>query len=218
MNIPIPSLVESGPLPYLISEPTPVENNDARWPVLFFLHGFDEGAPTPIQQGLTRHGPFKSSSSPVATQEFVVVAPQLPTSGDFWHRHASDVAEILERALEEHGGDPARTFLTGFSFGGNGVFDLALEQPQLWRALWAVDPTRVPHSAPSQPVWLSSGKISRYSEERFLRTLNLEHLHPQEADHLVPGERIYFDQMQDHVGTATLAYQDDRIYRWLLSL
>jgi hypothetical protein len=31
-----------------------------------------------------------------------------------------------------------------------------------------------------------------------------------------PGERVYLDQGEDHVGTARLAYADDRIYRWLL--
>lgn len=218
MNTAIPQLVETGPLPFLITTPSPVAHAEGLWPILFFLHGFDEGAPTPLEKGLTRHGPLKPTSSPEATSEFIVVAPQLPMSGDFWHRHGEDVATLLQQVQREFGGDPERAFLTGFSFGGNGVFDLGLAQPNMWRALWAVDPTRVPHSAPNQPVWLSSGKISRYCEERFISSLNLEHLQPNQTEQLIPGQRIYFDQMQDHVGTATLAYADDRIYQWLLNL
>lgn len=65
-----------------------------------------------------------------------MVAPQLPVSGDFWHRHSDDVAAILGEVQTRYGGDQNRSFLTGFSFGGNGVLDLGLAQPDLWRALW----------------------------------------------------------------------------------
>lgn len=217
MQRPSPELVTSAALPYLVSRPSPDDAGLERWPVLCFLHGYDEGQPTPIQRGLSRHGPLKATSSPVATTEFIVVAPQLEVSGDFWHRHAGTVRDIVKTVHEEFQGDPERTFLTGFSFGGNGVFDLALMQPDFWRALWPVDPTRAPNRDPGLPVWLSSGEVSRRAEKRFVERLHLEHLRPDQADKLVPGDRIYFDQMQGHVETATLAYQDDRIYRWLLS-
>jgi predicted peptidase len=222
MYRPNPTVVTSGPLPYMVSQPAPVdllpaEHSTAGWPVLCFLHGYDEGYPTPIEQGLTRHGPFKAASSAAATGEFVVVAPQLPTSGDFWHRYDDEVRMIVEHVQKEYGGDPQRTFLTGFSFGGNGVFDLGLKKPDFWRALWPVDPTRVPNADPQQPIWLSSGQISRRQEDRFLQRLHLERLRPEHSDEIVPGDRIYLDQMQDHVGTASQAYQDDRIYRWLLA-
>lgn len=217
MTRPSPRLITSGPLPYLLSLPAALEYSDGPWPVLCFLHGFDEGYPAPIDQALTRHGPLNPASSSVATTEFIVVAPQMPISGDFWHRYANTVAELIQDIQREHGGDQNRTFLTGFSFGGNGVFDLGLVQPRLWRALWPVDPTRVPNKAPVQPVWLSSGQVSRYSEERFINRLDLERLQPDQLDMESPGDRVYLDQMQNHVGTAAMAYQDDHIYRWLLS-
>ncbi|QBQ56100.1 hypothetical protein [Nitrosococcus wardiae] len=107
---------------------------------------------------------------------------------------------------------PEQRFLTGFSFGGNGVFDLALEQRNFWAALWAVDPTRVPVEDPGRPVWLSYGEVSRPKKLSFIQCLHLEPLQSE-----TPGERVYVDQGQDHVGTATFAYQDARIYSWLLS-
>lgn len=214
---PNPTLVSSAALPYLILRPPPTEVGTERWPVLCFLHGYDEGHPTPIRQGLTRHGPLKPTSSVVAVSEFIVVAPQLHTSGDLWFRHANEVETIVQQVQEENQGDPERTFLTGFSFGGNGVFDLALEQPSFWRALWPVDPTRVSKGDLKPSIWLSSGAVSRRAEERFVQRLRLKKLEPQDADKVAPGDRIYLDEMQGHVGTATLAYQNDRIYRWLLS-
>jgi hypothetical protein len=136
--------------------------------VLCFLHGYDEAAPTEIIEGVTRHGPIKPGSEEAATQEMIVVAPQLPAAGDIWRRYADVVRDLVSRVQVEHGGDPARTYLTGFSFGGNGVFDLALCQPGFWAALWPVDPTRVPGGDPGLPVWMSSGEVSRRGEGRFV--------------------------------------------------
>jgi poly(3-hydroxybutyrate) depolymerase len=140
------------------------------------------------------------------------VAAQLPTRGDVWYRYADAVQEIVQQVRARHRVNPQQTFLTGFSFGGNGVFDLALGQRDLWAALWPVDPTRVPQADPGRPVWLSSGAVSRHSAHAFIQRLHLKP--PQGAE---PGDRVYVDQGQDHVGTARLAYQDERIYRWLLS-
>lgn len=205
-------LEESAPLPYLLSLPGTEPPASGAWPLLCFLHGYDEAAPAPIQHALTRHGPLAAASSPRATAELIVVAAQLPTRGDIWFQYADVVRGIVRQVQRLHGADPARTYLTGFSFGGNGVFDLALRHPGLWAALWPVDPTRLPREDPELPVWFSSGEISRRLEPAFSERLRLKPLQATE-----PGDRVYLDQGEDHVGTARLAYQDDRIYRWLLS-
>lgn len=201
-------LINTGPLAYLLSLP-PAESS-ARRPVLVFLHGYDEGAPMDIHRALSLHGPLRAGNPAMARGGFIVVAPQLPVRGDYWLRSADAVRDIVRAVQAEHGGDPSRTYLTGFSFGGNGVFDQALAHPGLWAALWSVDPTRVPRVDPGLPVWLSSGAISRRIQAVFSDTLRLERAGP------TPGDRVWTDQGMDHVGTATLAYQDERIYRWLL--
>jgi dienelactone hydrolase len=134
------------------------------------------------------------------------VAPQLPFAGDTWHRYADDVLAVLSEVGAKQPIDAARRYITGFSFGGNGVFDLALLQPDDWAALWAVDPTRVPHRRPRQPVWISAGAVARSPQREFVRALALR---PQ-------GERVWADEGEDHVGSARVAYGDERIYRWLL--
>ncbi|MBW3571444.1 MAG: hypothetical protein KY467_10080 [Gemmatimonadetes bacterium] len=211
MSNPEPRLIESAPLRYLLSVPRGTDRSEPR-PVLVFLHGYDEGAPMDIHRALTLHGPLRPGNPAIAVEEFVVVAPQLPVRGDLWWRSADAVLGIVQRVQAEHGGDARRTYLTGFSFGGNGVFDLALAQPGLWAALWAVDPTRIPARDPGLPVWLSSGEISRRRQAGFTAALRLEPAGTGE-----PGDRVYTDQGMDHVGTATLAYRDERIYRWLLA-
>ena len=122
-----------------------------RPPVLCFLHGFDEGAPTPIVEAASRHGPLCAGASRRA-EEFLVVAPQLPLRGDHWAKHAEEVWEIAFDAARRFDGDRRALCLTGFSFGGNGVFDLAAARPEAWAVLWAVDPTRQPQAALAPPL------------------------------------------------------------------
>ena len=211
MSTPELRVVEARPLSYLLSLPgEPVA--DRLLPVLCFLHGYDEAAPQPIRRGVTRHGPLRSGSAPVATAQFIVIAPQLPRGGDHWHRYAEAVHELVVATTREAGGDPARTYLTGFSFGGNGVLDIAISQPRVWAALWAVDPTRVPASDPGCPIWLSVGDAARWRVPGFVRTLAL-----QSAKEVTGGDRLYLDEGADHVGSATRAYADARIYEWLLA-
>lgn len=142
-----------------------------------FLHGYGEAAPRPLERALRLHGPLAPGAAPLA------------------QRQATHVV------------DASRMYLAGFSFGGNGVFDLASLQPGLWAALWAVDATRVPQPAPRQPVWLSAGELARAQRRAFIKALGLAE----------DGERVWADDGEDHVGSARVAYGDERIYRWLLT-
>ena len=206
------SLVESGPLPYLQSIPAGTESRQDRWPVLCFLHGYGEAAPLEIHRGVTRHGPLRPGSSPRAVDEFIIIAPQLPRAGDIWHAHADSVNQIVTRVQRELRGDLQRTYLSGFSFGGNGVFDLAVAQPNFWAALWPVDPTRVPRADPQRPIWLSIGEAARRGKQQFIQAVDLK-----PAESVPQGDHLYLDEGEDHVGSASSAYRDERIYTWLLS-
>jgi acetyl esterase/lipase len=209
-------LVESTPLRYLLSLPSGPRPVSGARPVLCFLHGYDEAVPADIHVGVRKHGPLREGSSPLALERFIVVAPQLPRAGDLWHLYADPVHALVRQVQALHGGDPERTYLTGFSFGGNGVLDLALVKRSFWSALWPVDPTRVPVTDPELPVWLSVGGVARYNKRHFIEQLQL-----READGGAGGasrtDRLYTDRGEDHVASATSAYREDRIYRWLLT-
>lgn len=196
-----------GPLRYLISVP-PIP---APRPVLLFLHGYSEAAPEDIHITLAKHSPLNPDAAPLARAEFIVVAPQLPRAGDIWHTQTHAVESIVRDVQDEHGGDVARTYLTGFSFGGNGVFDIGIARSEIWAALWSVDPTRVPHTDPGLPIWLSSGALSREMEGGFVGRLQLQALSGD-----LGNDRIFTDDLLDHVGTAAAAYANVRVYEWLL--
>ena len=204
-------LVHSNPLNHLISVPPAYTPATGPWPVLCFLHGFMEAAPMAIQQALTLHGPLRQDNPPLVTDRFIVVAPQLPApGGDVWFRYADAVQRIVRELQQYYRGDPRRTYLTGFSFGGNGVLDLALAQPEFWAALWAVDLTRVP-AEPQRPVWLSLRQQHPQTSD-FIGHLQLLRAEPDPQ-----GDRLYTVSGRDHVDSATTAYRDDRIYGWLLT-
>jgi predicted peptidase len=205
-------VVARHPLRYLLSVPPETGRSGERLPLLCFLHGYGEAAPRDIRRAMTLHGPLRSSSAPRARQEFIVVAPQLLIGGDLWNRYADVLRQIVSEVRSEHGGDPRRLYLTGFSFGANGVFDLGAAQPDLWAALWAVDPTRAPQKKLKRPVWLSFGEISRARKRSFIDALDLDPV-GEGPD----GDRVWLDEGLDHVGSATSAYGDERIYGWLLS-
>jgi poly(3-hydroxybutyrate) depolymerase len=187
----------------------PASSATTRPPLLCFLHGLDEGPPTALVTGVTAHGPLQRGAAKRAG-EFVVVAPQLPVRGDYWHRHVTAVGDLVMQTCDRFEADPAHLYLTGFSFGGNGVFDIAAAAGMHWAALWAVDPTRAPRDRLTAPVWLSVGEVSRAGLPRFVGALQLERIARGN-----PGPRVYVDEGDDHVGAAR-AYGDDRIYKWLL--
>ena len=199
-------VVGGRPLRYLLSIPSRMSGKPL--PILCFLHGYGEAAPRDIRRALTLHGPLRSSSAARAREEFIIVAPQLLVGGDLWSRYADVVRQIVAEVLSEHRGDSRRFYLTGFSFGANGVFDLGAAQPDLWAALWAVDPTRLPTRKLRQPLWVSFGEVSRPRRENFIKTMGL-----QES----AADRVWRDEGLDHVGSAKSAYADERIYDWLLS-
>jgi hypothetical protein len=181
-------------------------------PLLCFLHGYGEAAPLDIFDALTMHGPLRAGNPAAAVDRFVIVAPQLPLAGDLWYRHSPAVHDIVSRESQQHGCDVQRWYLTGFSFGGNGVFDLALAQPDTWAALWAVDPTRVPERDIARPLWLSFEEIARHQFSAFIARLSLE-----PADETLTRDHVWTDDGENHVRTAALAYGNERAYDWLLS-
>jgi hypothetical protein len=200
-------LKESDSLRYLLRRPIAGDESPA---LLCFLHDYTEAAPCDTVRALTRHGPFCGSGSRAA-ERFVIVAPQLPGAGDAWCLYANAIQEIIEHEVQQHGCDLTRIYLTGLCIGGNGVFDLAQMQPDLWSGLWAVDPTRVPDFDTSCPIWLTIGALSRQHSRLFIQKLGLAPTAKQES------KRIWEDSGLDQVMTARRAYEDDRVYEWLLA-
>uniref|UniRef100_A0A914YXW0 Uncharacterized protein n=1 Tax=Panagrolaimus superbus TaxID=310955 RepID=A0A914YXW0_9BILA len=203
--------ISSEALPYLISKPRGKAPSQG-FPILVFLHGWQEAAPKPIQEAMIKFGPLDIDNPPNVKEQFIIVAPQMPKKGDYWDRFAEAVKNVAVKVQNEENGDKNRTYLTGFSFGGNGVFEVAVRQPNFWAALWPVDLTRVPDNDPQRPIWISVGIFVRMNLSKFVTKLGLT-----SAKVNYNADRVHDDTFRNHIGAAEEAYKDEKIYRWLLS-
>ena len=194
-----------GNLRYVVSCPAARAQGDQPWPVLCFLHGQGEAVPMPVERSAALHGPLSTTSWPAARERFVIVEPQRPGRMDDWVADLSAIDRIVRRVRQDRRGDPARTYLTGFSLGGNGVLDVAVADPGPWAAFWSVDPTRLPVEPPARPMWLSAGPLTKWN--RGYQALP--------AGGAGPALRVT-DEADDHVEAAARAYGRAEVYEWLL--
>ena len=102
-------------------------------PVILFLHGTGERGSDGAKPTLVGLGPHVRAQA--ANFPAIVVFPQAPDERD-WNGIAADLAlAALEQATREFHGDRDRTYLTGLSMGGYGVWELALREPRRFAAL-----------------------------------------------------------------------------------
>ncbi len=229
--------VSGGQLRYLLYVPSNFIKVDEKWPGLCFLHGKGEAAKNGDEKQsnevLMNHGspPWHCAINSPLIQGFIVVSPQRPNPGRWTQRDFEEVTQILRTIYENFRGDPKRSYLTGFSYGGQAVFDfvhwaeaLSEKDPSKrveWAALWPVD------DASDQPrkscnvkrIWLHFGTWKPGPHNSTFKNLNLSEVgafrngHPH-ADHLYTD---YGPFDYNHTATCVAAYADWRVYEWLLS-
>jgi predicted peptidase len=124
--------VDGRTFPYVIYVPrdwTP----SRKWPVILFLHGAGERGTDGLRQTQVGIGTvirFTPERVPA-----IVVFPQVPPEERWIGAPADAAMQALEEATAEFSGDAQRTYLTGLSMGGYGVWHLALAHPDRFAAL-----------------------------------------------------------------------------------
>ena len=101
-------------------------------PVLVFLHGSGERGDDGAKPTLVGIGPYIRAH--LDSFPAIAVFPQAPENTE-WSGNLELVLATLDAAAREFHGDPARTYLTGLSMGGYGVWDVALRAPERFAAL-----------------------------------------------------------------------------------
>jgi predicted peptidase len=124
----------SGPLNYLLFMPkSATAQVGGKFPLIFSLHGIGERGND--LRLLKRDGLAKildgNNSFP-----FIVISPQCPSTTE-WYYDRTDtlLKKLLDHVLQRYPIDSHRVYLTGYSMGGIGSWDLAIRYPQLFAAV-----------------------------------------------------------------------------------
>ena len=111
-----------------------------QWPIILFLHGAGERGKDGIQQ--TRYGIGPYIKAQEDTFPFITVFPQCEKNSgrilNSWSAGTEDsdrALKILEAIEDEFNVDTAKRYLTGWSMGGYGVWNLAAADPKRWTAI-----------------------------------------------------------------------------------
>jgi predicted peptidase len=176
------------------------------WPLLLFLHGAGERGNT--LQNTSRHGPLAARVPD--DLPFVIVAPQCP-EGRWWT--PVNLMPLLDSVQETYRVDPMRTYGTGISMGGTGLWELAAACPDRFAAIAPIcgraDPLRAP-ALRNVPVWIIHGEQDAVIPPEQSRAM-------AEALRRCGGTvRLTLDPDAGH-DVWTSVYADPSFYDWLLS-
>ena len=157
-------------------------------PVILFLHGSGErgsDGEKPSAVGIGAYIRAHQDSFPA-----IVGFPQAPDDTE-WRQNIDLAMATLEAATREFGGDRHRTYLTGLSMGGYGVWDVALHAPDRFAALAPVCGGVLPPRAarPSLYVAAVAGEADPYAAiAQRLRKLPAWIFHGAKDDVVPPAE------------------------------
>jgi predicted peptidase len=202
---------------YLLFLPKGYEaNSDKRWPLLFFLHGAGERGNDIWKVAV--HGPPKNIAHD-PDFPFVVVSPQCP-EGEIWSGDL--LLGLLDEVIRDLKIDSQRVYLTGLSMGGYGTWDLGLRHPERFAAI-------VPICGGGELIDIL---LSEGARAQALKSLGVWAFHGgkdpvvplQESQRLVDALKkvgvqdvkltVYPEAGHD---SWTEAYNDPKLYEWLLS-
>ena len=194
INLTFKSKIDDSYQPMLIKVPDGYTKAKS-WPLLVMLHGLGDGPiVVPSIDSMVQIGPFGR--------------------GDTWYHGLGeqDVFECIELAKQIFNIDSDRIYLTGFSMGGAGTFELGLKYPDTWAACVPVcgnmDNHDVVENGRNLPFWINTGSEDRvvpakYSKMAYEKAVELGFKHWKYTEYEGMGHSFWIDW--------------GRIEKWLLS-
>lgn len=183
----------------------------AACPTILFLHG--AGQTGNDGEAQAQGGLGDAIRSREQTFPFLTIFPQSHERS--WLADSADgkrAITILEKVQQLYNVDQHRTYLTGYSMGGEGTWSLAAARPDLFAAIIPICPGSNIAAVPSlkdMPCWCFQGDADAPATLASTRRMVL-------AIKAAGGKPIY----QEYPGVAhncwDLTYRNDDIYEWLL--
>jgi len=127
------------------------------YPLVIYMHGRGGDVMTPDVPGQARD--FAKDAN-YNKRPCFIIAPQCPT-GEFWSgNNSNNVIKVIEMLVKNLPIDVKRIYITGYSMGGYGTFDIVAKKPKLFAAAVPVAGGGNPSTADSMrrvPFWIFHG-------------------------------------------------------------
>ncbi len=135
---------------------------DETYPVLVYLHGAGERDDS---LGKVRKTGIPAKIEAGEDLPFIVIAPQCPENHT-WQTLTIDVIFLLDSILANYSADPNRVYITGYSMGGYGTWDLLRLYPEKFAAAapicgglnWLIDLDTTVAVIKTTPIWTFHGE------------------------------------------------------------
>jgi predicted esterase len=123
----------TGTLNYLLFMPEDTSAKiDGRFPLLVSLHGIGDRGNN--LQLLKRDG-LPEILDGYRTFPFIVLAPQCPETTEWYYDRTDKMTlKLISEIIDRYPVDPNRVYVTGYSMGGIGAYDLAIRYPEIFAA------------------------------------------------------------------------------------
>lgn len=207
----MPQQAFKGILPHLIYSPEHYEERE-RWGLIVFLHGRGERGK---DLNLVKKWGLPKRLETDSHFPFFVLSPQCPDTTS-WHAQTESVMALIDKFISSHPVDTTRIYLTGFSMGGMGTLEIAMQYPERFHAIAPVaglmpfDTDKLT-TLKDMPIWVFHSEkdeiVPIQQSETIIKTFRD-----------MGSYKAKFTRYTDanHTQTADIAYYTEELYQWFL--
>jgi predicted peptidase len=178
------------------------------YPLVVYLHGRGGDVMTPEEPGQARD--FAKDAN-YRKRPCFIIAPQCPSDGFWSGSNTANVIKIIETLVKNLPVDKDRIYITGYSMGGFGTFDLVAREPKLFAAAVPVAGGGNPATAGEMkrvPFWVFHGDADTVVGVEQSRKM-------VEALKKAGGKVDYTEIPGGSHGIVGQVYQNEKLHEWL---
>ncbi len=178
------------------------------YPLVIYLHGKGGDVMTPEVPGQASE--FAKEAN-YRKRPCFIMAPQCPPDGFWSGNNNTNVVKIIATLVKNLPVDEERIYVTGYSMGGYGTFDIVAKEPKLFAAAVPVAGGGNPATASSMkrvPFWVFHGDADPVVNVEQSRTM-VEALKKARA-------KVAFTEIPGgNHGIIGQVYQDEKLHEWM---
>ncbi|MCX6876855.1 MAG: prolyl oligopeptidase family serine peptidase [Verrucomicrobia bacterium] len=178
------------------------------YPLVIYLHGRGGDVMTPEVPG--QASDFAKAAN-YHKRPCFIIAPQCPTDGFWSGNNSGNVIKVIETLVKKLPVDGKRIYITGYSMGGYGTFDIVAKEPKLFAAAVPVAGGGNPATASSMkrvPFWVFHGDADTVVNVGQSRQM-------VDALKQAGGQVDYTEIPGGSHGIIGQVYQDEKLHEWM---